>query len=433
ALRLLGAGLVALSVVLAGRIGALAVPRGHASIWTPILTAGTAALFLVNPLFGAMEINGELIAVTLVLLSTERVLHARAATTPRSATWILFTAGAAAAAAVLVKQNEVDALVLTAVLAIGTARHRGVAFAGREVAAVVAGAVVCVSLVLAHALTLGTTLPGLWEAVVTFRIDASAVINSSASPATSARLVNVLASLAISGAPAIVVLFALRLRRRAAPGGMDLRPPALALLGWESVSVVAGGSYWLHYLLVLLPGLVLAVAAVCASTSKAVDVPPVRSPRPVPASLLAVLGYATVASLVAIGVLGARPSTFGGGDLVASWLSAHTRRGDTAVIAYGHPNILQASGLSSPYPELWSLPVKVRDPHLAELTSLLASSSRPDWVVTTGAGLDAWGIDASTASAALSAHYGDVAVVDGSHVFHQLTPLNAATDAAPVP
>ncbi len=151
ALRLLGVGLVALSVVLAGRIGTFAVPRGQASLWTPVLTAGTAAVFLVNPLFGAMEVNGELIAVALVLISTERLLHALTATTPRSATWSLVTAGTAAAAAVLVKQNEIDAMILTAVLAIGAARHPGIRFAGRHVAAVAVGASACVGMVLAHA------------------------------------------------------------------------------------------------------------------------------------------------------------------------------------------------------------------------------------------------------------------------------------------
>ena len=34
----------------------------------------------------------------------------------------------------------------------------------------------------------------------------------------------------------------------------------LALLGWEFLGVLGGGSYWLHYLLGLIPGLVLATA-----------------------------------------------------------------------------------------------------------------------------------------------------------------------------
>ncbi len=433
ALRLLGAGLVALSVVLAGRIGALSVPRGRAAAWAPVLTAGTAALFLVDPMFGALEVNGELIAVPLVLLSVERLLRAGTAAAAGSAAWLMFAAaGAAAAAAVLVKQNEVDGLVLTAVLVLGTARRRGLACAGQQLAAAAAGALVCVSVVLAHALSLGTTLPGLWDAVVTFRVEATAVINSAAGPATTSRLHHVLTSLAVSGAPAIIALLVVRLRRRPAPGALDLRLPALALLGWESVSIVAGGSYWLHYLVVLVPGLVLAVAAVCAGTTdRAAEAgrPPVT--RPVPPALVVVLAYALVASLTGIGVVAARPTTFGGSDPVASWLTLHKQPGDTAVIAYGHPDILRASGLSSPYRQLWSLPVKVRDPDLRDLTQVLAGTTRPDWVVTTGSSLHAWGIDATTAQVALASHYREVADVDGRLVFHRLAARPASTTSSP--
>lgn len=426
ALRLLGAGLVAVSVLLAGRIGALAAERCDASTWTPVLTAATAAIFLVDPLFGAMEVDGELIAVALVLLSTERLLRAHSVAATRSTTWLLATAGAAAAAAVLVKQNEVDALVVMAVLAWGAARRQGLASSVGQVGAAALGAIVCASLVLAHALTLGTTLPGLWEAVVSFRIRASDVISASATPATTGRLATVSICLVVSGAPAIVALLARCLRGRPTLDALDLPPPAMALLGWESLSVLAGGSYWLHYLVVLVPGLVLAAAAVCASTTTAVAAPS-RGRRAVPPSLVAVLTYALLVSTAAVGVMGLRSHTTGDSNPVATWLATHKRPGDTAVIAYGHPDVLQASGLSSPYPELWSLPVKVRDPHLNELTRLLAGTSRPDWVVTTGQSLDAWGLDASRANAELSSHYSDVADIDGSHIFHQLRPQTTVT------
>ncbi|MCW2833210.1 MAG: hypothetical protein JWN68_1163 [Nocardioides sp.] len=426
ALRMLGACLVAFSVVLAGRIGATAVPRTHVLRWTPVLTAGTAAVFLVNPLFGALEVDGELVAVALVLLSAERMLRASSAGGAISTRWLYFTAGAAAAAAVLVKQNEVDALVLMAVLSVGTVRHRGGASAARAVATFFAGAVTCVGVVLAHALTRGTTLPGLWEAVVTFRLDASAVISSSASSATSARLRSVLVCLVVSGAPAIVVLLARRLRARVAPPAVNLRPAAIALLAWESVSMLAGGSYWLHYLLVLVPGLVFAVAVICAGSGNADEVPAARSSRTVPASLLAVLTYAAVASLAAISVVGFRTDSTSGGDAIGAWLATHKQPGDTAVVAYGHANILQDSGLSSPYPELWSLPIKVRDPQLLDLTRVLAGRSRPDWVVTTGASLDAWGIDSSSATVELRDHYRDVAIVGDSHIYHRLPQPSVA-------
>ncbi len=421
ALRLLGAALVGLSVVLAGRIGRAAVPDASRGRWTSVMTAGTAAVFLVNPLFGAMEVNGELIAVPLILLSIERILHGHtSASTPGRTGWVV--AGAAAAAAVLVKQNEIDALLLIAFLGARTARAHGAALAGRQLALATTGALLVTLAVLSHAVTRGTTLPGLWEAVVTFRLDASAVISSSASPATSVRLSHALLSLVASGAPLIVLLLLSRMRRGPTVTGPDLRLPALVLLGWELVSVLGGGSYWLHYLLVLVPGLVLAVAAICAGVQEA----PHRGPggwlRADVAALHVALTWALVVSSVALGVLGAQSSRSHGRDPIITYLSAHQQPGDTALIAYGHPDILRASGLSSPYPQLWSLPVRVRDPQLAQLTAVMTSSSRPDWIVTTGASLASWGLDATTAQAALAAHYTLVADVDGDHVYHQLIP-----------
>ena len=56
---------------------------------------------------------------------------------------------------------------------------------------------------------------------------------------------------------------------------------------------------------------------------------------------------------------------------VIGWLDEHAQQGDTAVVAFGAPNILQATGLRSPYPDLWSLPVRVHDPELRELGALL--------------------------------------------------------------
>ena len=50
-----------------------------------------------------------------------------------------------------------------------------------------------------------------------------------------------------------------------------------------------------------------------------------------------------------------------------AWLDEHAKPGDTAVVAFGAANILQATGLRSPYPDLWSLPVRVHDPELRDL------------------------------------------------------------------
>ncbi|MGI8901515.1 MAG: hypothetical protein ACR2HA_11450, partial [Nocardioides sp.] len=266
-------------------------------------------------------------------------------------------------------------------------------------------------------------LMGLWTAVITFRIEAAAAISSTASPVTSGRLQNLVLALVVSGAPLLVALFLRHAGTAPAAGAMDLRWTVLALLGWESISVLGGGSYWLHYLILLVPGLVLAVAALevaALEVAPASDTGHQLGRRT--ASSWTVLSYAALAAAICLGYQGTHLDRSHRENRVVSWLASHARPQDTAVIAYGHPDILQATGLSSPYPELWSLPVRVRDPQLRQLASVLASHARPDWLVMTGSSLATWGLDATTAEAELANHYQHVADIDGHHLYHQRTP-----------
>ena len=171
-------------------------------------------------------------------------------------------------------------------------------------------------------------------------------------------------------------------------------------------AVAAGGSYWLHYLVGTVPGLVLTVAAVA---------------RHRPARLrwtAAVLAYAAVvavASAVALAVRVGEPST----DVqVENYLAAHARPGDTGVVAFGNPALLQGAGLSSPYPELWSLPVRVRDPDLTQFDTVLEGSDRPAWVVVSGSSIGTWGVDAGTAQSILDREYHPVQVLGDWHIYH---------------
>ena len=54
------------------------------------------------------------------------------------------------------------------------------------------------------------------------------------------------------------------------------------------------------------------------------------------------------------------------------------------------PRIVNAAGLPSPYPYLWSLPARVRDPDLVEAQALLRSDRRPTWLVL-GPETPTWG------------------------------------------
>jgi hypothetical protein len=104
ALRILGIVLVVTSVVLAALVGRLVVRRvdPEAAGRAELLAALTAAVFLVSPLFGSFEVNGELIAVPLVLAGVLALLHADELTRPaQRAGWLVGAGGLGAAAALV--------------------------------------------------------------------------------------------------------------------------------------------------------------------------------------------------------------------------------------------------------------------------------------------------------------------------------------------
>jgi hypothetical protein len=107
------------------------------------------------------------------------------------------------------------------------------------------------------------------------------------------------------------------------------------------------------------------------------------------------------------------------------------------VVAFGHPEYLQALGLRSPYPELWSLPVRVRDPQLRHLTAVLDSNRRPDWIITgSDADLAGWGIADQAAEVAFRTHYREVGYIGDHGVFllrsESRPPLSAPLVSAPL-
>jgi len=282
-----------------------------------------------------------------------------------------------------------------------------------------AGASAAVALLLFWSSLRGTSAGALWDAVVSFRADASAVISRSAPDTAAQRAAGVAVAFLSSGA--LVLLLAAvvparwsrgpRDRGVARPGstrseGCDVRLLALAVVAWEVFAVAAGGSYWLHYLVGTVPGLVLTVAAVARHRSARMR------------WTAAVLVYAAVVALASAVVLAVRvggPST----DVaVESYLAAHSRPGDTGVVAFGNPALLQGAGLSSPYPQLWSLPVRVRDPDLTQFDTVLEGRDRPAWVVVSGSSIGTWGVDAGGAQHILDREYRPVQVFGDWHVYH---------------
>ncbi|HET6936977.1 MAG TPA: hypothetical protein VFI19_00145, partial [Nocardioides sp.] len=254
----------------------------------------------------------------------------------------------------------------------------------------------------------GTTPSALWDSIFTFRFEASAVIAHSAPDSATDRAAAVAGGFVASGALALVTAAYVPLRRRPghAPRWDLVRSVAAAVLVWEAVAVAAGGSYWLHYLVGFVPGLVLAVAAVPTGRLRRV-------------ALGSVLAYAVATAVTGVVTLMLTPIGTPSKDLdVEHYLAAHKQPGDTGVIAFGDPVLLQAAGLSSPYPELWSLPVRVRDSRLTELTQVLSGPNRPTWVVVDGDSLATWGVDPSLAQPVLDRDYRQVHAFSDWHIFH---------------
>ncbi|MBA2953770.1 hypothetical protein GON03_05535 [Nocardioides sp. MAH-18] len=385
-LRVLGAGAVVVAVLLAGRLGR-----------TP--PAALCAALLSTPLFGSMEINGELLAVPFVLASAALVLRAfgSGSGTDRHAAAAGAGAAAASAAAALVKQNMIDGVVVAVVVLVAMAIERPLREAALCAAALVAGAVAASGIALASAESRGTSPRALWDALVTFRAQAAAVIHASAPATTSERLHTMLLAGLAAGVPAVLVAAACGRRRQGADGVVLWA--AIAALAWESASALLGGSYWLHYLIVFVPGLVLLVTAVEGRW----------------------VAYALryVAFSAAVAVVGAllHPIHMDADAAVSAYIRGASRPGDTMVVAFGHPNIVADAGLQSPYDNPWSLPVRVRDPHLDGLAAVLRGSAAPRWVVVDGRSLATWGVDPAAAQHVLDTEYRLVDSAGGWHVF----------------
>ncbi len=396
ALRLIGCVAAASVVALAGVLGhRYAGSRGAG--WTAAVAAGLVAM----PGFNSSQVSGELLAIPWVLGGVTAFLLAADQPTARRRTGLLALAGGCGAAAFLVKQSFVDVFVLVAVLVAARAvADRSWAGVRRDLPAFAAGAVVVAGLVLGLASTRGTSPAGLWEAVVSFRADASALIASSASSATSERLSRYPLVLLSTGAAAIVALFLVRVVRRPEPVTLA----ALALLAWESAAVLLGGSYWLHYLMGLVPGLVLATTLLLRDRG--------RLSFAVRTLAVYVVAFALVATVTEV----TQPSSLSDPDVAGRWLADKVEVGDTAVVAYGAPNILQRAGVSSPYADLWSLPVRVRDPRLQRLTGVLVGPQAPDWLLVYHT-LETWGIQPGRAERAVAQRYRQVAEVCGYRVY----------------
>ena len=185
---------------------------------------------------------------------------------------------------------------------------------------------------------------------------------------------------------------------------------------FDLASIALGGSYWNHYLIQL-----VVPVAVLSGVLVATRRPAART----------VLVAVAVASIVAAGVTLTRPHGTAG-TTVGRAVGDVARPGDTIVTTWGHADVTRASGLSSPYPYLWSLPARTLDPRLSELRALLSGANAPTWIVT-WRGIGTWRFhgDGAIAAHVLTAHYVPVAQVDGHTIYLHRGVERAVPDLSP--
>jgi 4-amino-4-deoxy-L-arabinose transferase-like glycosyltransferase len=362
-------------------------------------------------LLQTQRLNGELAAATFVVVSVAALLRAVRSPGGRARTVLLgAAAGAAATLAVLMKQNVVDGFVFAAVLlsaGLLTRANRLTSPPGRVGAVAVAfGA--------GAALPAGATL--LWAkgrggvdalayAMYGFRADASSVMASWSWDAPLHRL----GVLALMGVLSGLVLLVLNLAVSRRPRLSTVNPLAWAIAAtaaFELAAMLAGGNYWSHYLIALIP-----MVALAAGLSARSDVPGERWTR-----RLVVLAAAATA-LVSPLLIVLRADSASPAYTAGRWVGDSADPDDTIVVLHTHPNVVQASGLRPGYPYSWSLPVRTLDPDLSLLLETLAGPDAPTWVVRWDPAYY-WGLDpTSRVDATLEERYRAVGSVCGHAVW----------------
>ena len=368
-----------------------------------VLTAiGTTAL-VSNASIDLVYAKGEVLSLPLLVGSAWLVLRALRFRGALAAA----LAGLLAGSAIGLKQNLFGGLVFAAVVLVGETVRR--ALAPRDLArlggAFLAAALVPALATAAWALGAGVRLSSLWYAVYGFRGDALSVILAGPLSAPVHRAEHLLTVAVTTGLVVLLGWFLLSVRRLARQRPV-LTLATLAVLVVDSASLALGGSYWRPYLFGLVPAAVLSLALLASATaatttvparpadSDAASTPGGRGPgrtasRRVTGGVVAVL----VASCVVSGVQWVRswPSLSRpvAAVVVGRAIHAASRGGDTLTVWGGQPDVQLASGLSSPYAYLWSLPARTRDPGSRQLAAVLAGPRAPTWFLAWST-LGAW-------------------------------------------
>ena len=404
AIKLAGGAVAAVSVLLSYGLAKRVAPESRWTHWAaPVLTLGLVS----SPLLGMPSTNGELLAIPFVLAGVALLVPALVRPSDRRAPVAGFAAGVCAMAAVMVKQNFIDVFVFAFVAFVLLAR-RGEKW--RLVCVTFAvGSLVTLVATIGSAVLRGSTVAGLWEAIVAFRFHASALIGTYISEARAERIGILLAAFAISGAAAalaITVPMVLGKEERKRPRNGILAVPAVAMAAWEVVAVALGGSYWLHYLTGLVPGVALLV--ILAGSLE-------RRRRLLTAGVI--LGTLANAGVWAYRVID--PPQAREDARVGAYLRQHSSPGDSLLVGFGHSNVYVDAEMRGPYPYMWSLPNRVRDPDLRLAERVLSGPQAPDWVAMHDQTVVFWAEAGRETRRLVKEHYVRHGQVGGWHIWER--------------
>ena len=335
--------------------------------WVAVASAALVANAQIDP----VAAKGELFGIPLVLASCWLSLRAVRRVSPRDAFW----AGLLAMLAVGMKQSIVGGLVFGGVLLVGSALARQLTGHAvlRCAAAALAGVAVPVLVVVGWAVAVGVRLGELWYVTVTFRSDASRVIADHTSAAATSRISVLLLVFVGTGMALVLASFLLRLPALVRDDAVAAVAVG-AMLAVDLLAVAVSGSYWMPYLFVPIPSLVLALAAVL--TREHLD-PAARRTTRVAVAAVVVSSVLALVGWTGAWAAGRVPVEARTGEAI----KAAERPGDRVLVYGGRADIQWASGARSPYPYLWSLPMRTLDPGLTDLESVLTGSDPPTWFV----------------------------------------------------
>lgn len=391
-----GLGAVAVGALVATASTVAAAIGGHRAARVAAVVAGVLGSAIA---LAAVFTPAELLASVLAAASVGGLVLAHRRERSRE----LLAAGMLAAGALLIKQSFIDAAAAGAVfLAVTTARLRGRALP--LIAAYAAGFVLPLIAAVAVVTALGGSAGQLLYALIGFRIRALGTLQASSLPLQT-RVLSLARPLAGSGLALLLLLVPPGLRRV-----RDHRLTATlgTWVGAATAGVLAGGSYWPHYLIQLVaPTAVLTAIALTRHSRIRVLL--------VAVALLVSTGV-TVAGAVVVHARPRRTAELA----VARYVRARARPGDTQYVMYARADLGYYLGLPSPYPYAWSLIDRGMPGAVPRLQHLLASPRRPTWVVEWQPP-GKWGLDpAGVTARLLHQHYRRVARIAGRPVLHRL-------------